>query len=167
MSDVKTEMESAVAELVVEPELVKLTKQERNLKKVDDRIASVEDDILEQATSVIANALHFADIHPGVALDAPEEAKLAVELHNEELIALWTTKMGSRSEALKRFRLAQAAWGTAGQMPGGIKLAQETFVGITKARSKDVTVQIGELKAIVMLPQSATATKLLEGTGDE
>lgn len=163
--DTKTEMEEAVA-TIVEPEPSNLTKAEKNKLVVHNRIKAVEDDIFDKAMNVVSDTLDFAQIHPGVGPDASEEAKAAVEAHNGALVERWAAEMGSHAAAAQRFRIAQQGWATAGQMPGGIKLAQETFVGIAKARAKDVTVQIGELKAIVMMPQSATANRLLEGSDE-
>ncbi len=146
----ETDVEEVVAELVEEAPAPKLTRAGRRHLAAHDRIRHVEDELLEKAQNVIEDVLDFAEIDP------------ASEDGNEELIQRWSKELGSRAAALKRYRIALAGWASSAQAPAGIKIAQETYIGITKARAKEVTVNIGTLNAVVMMPQCATADDLLK-----
>lgn len=144
----ETDTEEAIAELVEEAPAPKLTRSERRALAAHERIRHVEDELLEKSQSVVEDVLDFAEIDPSG--------------DNEELIQQWAREMGSRQAAERRYRIALAGWASNAQAPAGIKIAQETYLGITKARAKEVTVNIGTLNAVVMMPQCETANKLLE-----
>ena len=140
--------EEIVAELVELPKEVKLSKSERRAMEASDRIRHVEDSILEKAQGIVEDALDFAEFNP--------------EDDKEGVIALWTNEMGDRRAAERRYRIASAAWNSATHAPVGLKMAQETMTGIIKARSKETSITIGVLNAVVHMPMCDTAKKLLE-----
>lgn len=151
----KSEADELVAELVVEPEPVKLSRSERRSLGAQERIRYVEDELLARSQSIIEDVLDFAEIDPA------DDGK------NELLKQRWAREMGSVEAAERRFRIALAAWASNSAVPAGIKIAHEMYLGITKARSKELTIKIGVLNAVVQMPMCSTADKLLGGSDDK
>ena len=109
---------------VIEPSPSRMTKFQRSTAVSQTNIAAIEDDIYDTSFRVIKEVLDFRDVNPALE---PDEV--------DPVLEQWIAEMGVE-EATKRYRLAMAGWNKPADMPAGVKLAQETFVGITKARSK-------------------------------
>ncbi len=161
MEKTEDEIETVVAELVDEPSPVRLTKAERREKQAHERIRAVEDSLMERAQSVVSYTLDFMEI--ATPDSDSEDAKLAAQLSNDALKRKWALEMGSDAAAAKRFRVALSGWARSAEMPGAIKVAQDLYVGITKARAKETNIHINELNAnFISMPLPASINKLLE-----
>jgi hypothetical protein len=79
-------------------------------------LAKTQERIFAKAAGVLESTLAFEDIDPADELPPAE----------------WIVALGQK-EAMKRFRVAKAAWLNAKEAPVGIKVAKECVVGISKA----------------------------------
>lgn len=105
-----------------------------------DRIREFEDAMLMRASSIVEDAMSFADIdkdHPSD--NVPDE---------------WLAQCGGdRKRAVAKMRVAKAAWEGTRDMPGGIKIAAQVMTSIIKARSmeksapKQLNVQVVNISA--------------------
>lgn len=109
-------------------------------------IRSIEDEMLLEASTIVRDAMKWRDIEPS-SVDAPTE-------WYQEL----KERLGdgpAKDEAIKRFRVAKAAWMSSKDAPIGLKLATQVMVGIVKARATEdqaprplnVAVQIVQMPA--------------------
>lgn len=89
-----------------------------------ERLRHMETALHQRAASILEYAMR-----------APELTKEMIEA--EEPPPEWTRVMGSREEALKAFRIAQAAWASQKEAPTFLKLAQNFLAGAMKARATE------------------------------
>jgi hypothetical protein len=85
-----------------------------------DTIRAVEDEIHKESANVLRGVLAFSEVDP--AWESPPDD--------------WIAAYG-QVEAEKRFRLAKYALMNAKEAPVGLKLAKDTFVGMSKARAAE------------------------------
>lgn len=99
-----------------------LTAYETDLKRRQDELKSVEDELLQESMEVLSGALQFANVKFDAA-EAPEELvkKLVAEGKDPE----------------KVFRIMKAAQMKSSEAPVGLMIAQKTAMGILKARASD------------------------------
>jgi hypothetical protein len=109
----------------------KLTKGQKASIQAHKNMSVIEDDLFARAHQVVSDVLAFRDLD----LDDMEGT-----------LAKWTEELGAE-EARKKWQLAKAAWKKKSEMPGGIAASIETFVGISKSRSKQ-PMHVGEMKAV-------------------
>lgn len=101
------------------PPLAKVEKPEiepakhRWLQKTQERV-------FNKSAQVLEASLAFIDIDPADELPPAD----------------WIVELGQK-EALKKWRVARAAWMNAKEAPVGIKIAKECVVGISKALGAD------------------------------
>ena len=91
-----------------------LTERDKRLRSLKD----IEDEILEESSKVIRDALRFRDVEPDTEEPLPE----------------WVEQFG-REEAERMLRMAKAAHLNAKTAPVGFSIAKATMVGITKSRA--------------------------------
>ena len=89
-----------------------------------DRLKSIEDELLEEAMSMTRHMLAFSEIDPGDV--ASEKAALAK----------WSAELGP-DVAAKRLRLARGSWMPGKDAPVGLKHASVLAVGIIRARATE------------------------------
>jgi hypothetical protein len=90
-------------------------------KAQDDRIRSIEDQLLEQTLTVLRDSLAFRDIDEGET-GIPDE---------------WMKELNDAGEARKRLRIANAAHKSAKEAPIGLAIAKSVAVGIVRARATE------------------------------
>lgn len=91
-------------------------------------IKSIEDELLLEVSTIVRDAMCFRDIEPNAEFAPAEWYQSMVD------------KIGdgpAKDEAAKRFRMAKAAWMNSKEAPVGLKLAQNTMIGIIKARATE------------------------------
>lgn len=88
------------------------------LKAIEEELRNVENEILVSSLGVVHASVDFAEVTPGDTEPPPE----------------WVTKYG-RPAALKRLRIAQAAWLSNKDAPVGIRVATQIASSIIKSRS--------------------------------
>jgi hypothetical protein len=113
----------------------------------------MEDDLYEKSFKTVREVLDFRDI------DMTDDKTRARSLRE------WT-KVHGAEEGLRRFQLALSGWQSAKEMPAGVKLAQEMFTGITKARSKQPTQHVHIKAEYVALQAVQQYPELLENNDD-
>lgn len=84
-----------------------------------ERLKNLEEKLLETSLTTVSDALAFRDIQPG----------------QEEAPPDWTDI--SPDEAIKRLRVANAAWMGKKDAPVGLELARSVAIGIIKARATE------------------------------
>ena len=89
-----------------------------------ERVRHIETALHERAASILDYAMRA----PELTTEMMEAGEPPPE---------WTHEMGSRDEALKAFRIAQAAWASQKDAPIYLKLAQSFLTGAMKARSAE------------------------------
>jgi len=87
-----------------------------------EKFRLIEDDILEQSMTVVKDAAFFREIDPGQT-KPPQH---------------WIDELGYE-EAIKRLRVANAAWLGRKEAPYGLAMAQATMTAIVKARTTEKT----------------------------
>jgi hypothetical protein len=92
---------------------------EQTLDKRQEDIKGLEDELLEEALTVIGGAMKFADIDP--SLEAPDGAFLE--------------RFKDDPDPQKLFRLMKYGLMKMSEAPVGLQLAQKTAIGILKARA--------------------------------
>lgn len=97
-----------------------MKRSEKDLKA--ERFRLIEDRILEQSMTVVADAAYFREIDPGESIPPKQ----------------WVDELGY-DEAKKRLRIANAAWLGMKEAPYGLKMAQTTMTAIVKARTSEKT----------------------------
>ena len=107
-----------------------------------DRLRDLENTLLETSLAVVGDALSFRDIDAG-ATEAPPD---------------WGGM--DPDEAVKRLRMANAAWMNKKDAPVGIELAKQVAVGIIKARATEKaapkTLNVVQIQMSAPLPQFET-----------
>jgi hypothetical protein len=144
--DVK-EAEVVLPERVVNPPDSNLTRFDKPTEVAHENIARLEDDMYAKAHQIIKDVLDFREVD----LEDTDAA-----------LVRWIAEGMEPEEAQKRLQLAIAGWNKAAEMPGGVKLAQETFVGITKARSNQPTQHVHFHAEFVRLPEPQKYPELIE-----
>lgn len=123
-----------------------------------NRLRSLEDNLLERSMRIIDSALSFEEIEDpsGQAEAEPPVVKMqsdgSVDLQRADIPLEWIQELGYE-KALRRLRVARAAWRGAKDAPVGLKMATAVFNGIVKARAteKATPTQIN----IIAVPMSA------------
>jgi hypothetical protein len=138
MKDVIEVDESTGSAVVVSSNGGQLSKMEAKKARLA-RLADVEDELLDEASTVLMDAHRFAEIGPGD--EAPPQS--------------WVDELGEAGAA-KRFRVAQAAWMKGTDAPVGLKLASATVSAIIKAKAQRDGKEVPVFNvAVVMLPGDA------------
>ena len=88
----------------------------------EERLKHIEDELLERNMNIVRDVAAFREIDP--TSDEPPEA--------------WVLEHG-REEAIKRHRVARAAWMSQTEAPIAIRIAKDIAIGITKARAAEKT----------------------------
>jgi hypothetical protein len=99
-----------------------LTAYETDLKRRQDDLKSVEDDILQDAMEVLSGSLRFADVAFDAEVAPADLVKKLVE---------------DGKDPDKVFRIMKAAQMKSSEAPAGLMIAQKTVMGILKARASD------------------------------
>lgn len=87
-----------------------------------ERLATMQDELLERSLSVVDASMRFAEIEPDTK-EPPQE---------------WIDELGGNVEkARRRLRVARAAWMSTSEAPVGIKVASAVAVGIIKAKATE------------------------------
>ncbi len=134
---------------VLNPPKANMTKGQRRDEVAHHNIARIEDELFTKSYQVVSDVLDFRDVdldNPGATMDA------------------WIAEGMDPVEAKKRLRLAESGWNKAGEMPGGVKLAQDTLVGIMKARSNQPAQHIHLSATFIEMPPRQTYEELVEET---
>ncbi len=84
-----------------------------------ERLKKIEDDILKKAMITIDEAMSWRDIDPGEKNIPPDWMDMDPD------------------EAVKRLRVANAAWMNKKEAPVGLNIAKDVLVGIIKARATE------------------------------
>lgn len=124
LDDLEEELEvldEAPPPVALVPEVVEsapkaLTKRE----KTENQLRRLEDDLLRQNMTIIADAGYFREIDPDME-EPPKE---------------WILELGKRG-AKNRLRMAKAAWLNAKEAPVGLAVAKSVMTGIIKARAAE------------------------------
>ncbi len=95
----------------------KLTKAERRQEK----LRSIEDELLEESMSIIAGTLAFGEVDPE---------------HPDDIPKGWLDHM-TEEEATKKLRMAKYGLMSAKEAPVGIKVATQTGSSIIRARATE------------------------------
>lgn len=133
--------ESTGTAVVVEKADPKKAKLDKAKKQRLERLAVVEDELMDEATEVLRGAHRFTEIAPD-ATEPPEH---------------WITEYGPE-RAQRMLRAAQAAWVKTSDAPMGLKLASMTFGAIVKARAAKDSQKAPKLNvAVVQLTQGPSA----------
>lgn len=104
------------------PGPISLEKKPRELNPDKlDRLRDIESGLLERSMAILGDALSFRDIEPGSETCPPEWRDMDPD------------------EAVKRLRVANAAWLGKKDAPVGLDLAKQVAVGIIKARATEKT----------------------------
>lgn len=90
-----------------------------------DQLRAMEDELYEEAASILRDAMRFADVEMAV----PEGETLQVPKE-------WGREM-SPERAKKALRIAASAWMSAKDAPVALKLAAQTVTGVIKARATE------------------------------
>jgi hypothetical protein len=122
---------------------------------IEDRkqagLRAMEDRLLNESLSVVADALKFAHL--------PEDA--------EGPLPEWVDEVGVEA-AERRFRVAKAAQQPAAKAPMGIRLAANLAVGIIKARATEKTGDKTMNIAVIQMPAPQEYPKqLVEAESDD
>lgn len=99
------------------------------------RIEQLEDDVFEQAVSIVQQVLSFGE----VAHDQTDPPEAWIEQYGEE-------------EARKRLQLAKAGWLPVSSSPAAFKFALQAMGGIAKGRAWRVKVTQNNLNVKIALP---------------
>ncbi len=99
------------------------------------RIEQLEDDVFEQAVSIVQQVLSFGEVAHDQT-DPPEA---------------WVAQFGEE-EARKRLKLAQSGWLPASSSPAAFKYALQAMGGIAKGRAWRVKVTQNNLNVKIALP---------------
>jgi hypothetical protein len=97
----------------------KLAKLEKAKKRRIERLADVENELLDDATEVLRGAHRFTEIAPNHEGPPPEH---------------WVQEFG-KERAERMLRAAQAAWIKQSESPMGLKLAAMTVGAVLKAKA--------------------------------
>lgn len=118
--------------------------EERNSEKKRElrlqKMLEVEDEMLQRAAGVLDAFLSFHEVDPE-ATEPP---------------AAWIAEYG-REGARQRLEVARRGWAPQNEMPGGVKLAQMTYVGIQKARGRSGAIRAHNLNVAIQLPAPTSA----------
>lgn len=139
---------------VIDPPAANLANYKKQDHQAHKNLARIEDDIYDTSFKVVRDALDFREIDT----TTEESAKLTLDR--------WADEMGSLHEAQKRYQVAKSGWQSAKNMPAGVKLAQELFVGITKARAKQPAQHVHITAKYVAMPVQQQYPELLEENDD-
>jgi len=139
---------------VIDPKPANMLKFREATYNAEVNVGALEDDIYDKAFQIIRDVLDFRELDP----EDPKSVQLVVDR--------WVREGQSRDEAEKRVRLAKSGWNKPSEMAAGVKLAQETFVGITKARSKQPVVHAHFSAEFKLVPAPQTYPELLEETDE-
>ncbi len=150
MADVEViEAVDVLPDRVLNPPKANMTKGQRKDAVAHQNIARIEDDLFSKSYQVVSDVLDFRDID----MEDPDAA-----------LNRWISEGMDPEEARKRLQLAIAGWSKAGDMPGGVKLAQETLVGIMKARSNQPAQHVHFHATFEEMPTRQTYEELVEET---
>jgi hypothetical protein len=95
----------------------------------------LEEEIFLSALNIVEGALSFAEVDPSGMMTVPDE---------------WVNRFG-RTEAEKRFRIAQMACMPSRDIPAGMKIAMEVFQTIVRCRSdRDAMGSVKTLNVMMM-----------------
>lgn len=109
------------------------------------RLRNIEDQLLRSSLSIVRDSLAFEEIDPE-ATEPPEH---------------WVEELGMEG-AIKRLRLAKAAWLNAKEAPVGAKMAKEVAMGIIKARSTETAGARLNVAVQVVAAPAVYETKVVE-----
>lgn len=87
-----------------------------------ETLKAVEDKVLEDSISIVQHCLNFAE--------------MGFDENGREIVPEEWDDLPLR-EKEKRIRLAKAVWMPSADVPHGVKMAQETMIGIIKSRAKE------------------------------
>lgn len=92
-----------------------------------ERIADIEEEVHQEAATILQDALHFPEVLPGPpdADGNPTEPTMP---------ASWIAELGEEG-AMRRMRTAQLALSSSKDAPIGLKLAKDTLVGMAKVKA--------------------------------
>lgn len=93
-----------------------------------DRIADIEEELHEEAATILKDAMHFMDVEPG-PLDPETGERLPPQPP-----AAWVAELGEEG-AKRRLRTAQHALSSSKDAPVGLKLAKDALVGMAKVKA--------------------------------
>lgn len=117
---------------------------ERNSAKAREerlaRMLDAEDAMLDRASQLIDAFMAFHEVAPDATEPPPH----------------WISEFGLEG-ARQRLEVAKRGWANAGEMPGGVKLAQMTYVGIQKARGRSSSIRAHNLNVAIQLPAPTSA----------
>lgn len=102
------------------PALTAKQKRDSLAAEQHERLSRIRTEIHERSAGVVDAALRFAEIDPE-AKGPPQE---------------WVDELGP-DLAMKRFRVAQAAWLNGKQAPAGIKVATDVMLGLEAAKARE------------------------------
>jgi hypothetical protein len=116
-------------------ELAEVLPQPQSMALQHSRLQEIQDQILERSLGVVDGAVRFAEIDRD-ATEPPVE---------------WLEELGEK-EAMRRFRIAKAAWEGAKTSPTAFKVATQMAVGILRAKASEtgprtLNIQIAHLSA--------------------
>lgn len=118
--------------------------EERNSEKKRElrlaRMLEAEDQMLARAAGVMDAFLSFHEVDPEATEPPPA----------------WIAEYGLEG-ARQRLEVARRGWAPQSEMPGGVKLAQMTYVGIQKARGRSAAIRAHNLNVAIQLPAPTSA----------
>lgn len=116
-------------------------------------LAVLEDEIFERSASIVNHSLHFAQLDPREYVpgekDEPEVLEAKWQKRQELALAAWPDL--SERDRAERLLVVEASWRPMSSSPVGLRLAQQTMIGIARARGHKVSVA-NQMNVQIRLP---------------
>lgn len=156
----KTALKTAYSSSDSPPELSQLERSRQRSEAIaaarEERLAALavlEDEIFERSASIVNHSLHFAQLDPREYVadpeDPPEEVERKKRVREELALAAWPDL--TEKERAERLLVVEASWRPMSSAPVGLRLAQQTMIGIARARGHKVSVA-NQMNVQIRLP---------------